>query len=108
MAENTRILKTNEKAKAGIRIDSDAVTVVGDDRHLLAVDTRGVTIKGPVSIVADSSNIRRGGLFVGLPDFIQMIPSTAFTPVPQAVPVPPVHGLVGIAKDTAFFMALLI
>jgi len=108
MADTTRIIRASKIAKAGIKITEQSISIVGDERNLINVDDRGITLKGPISIVADGANIRRGGLFVGLPDFLQMIPSTMFTPLPQQVPFPPIAGLVNIGKDVAFFASLLV
>jgi len=103
-----RVFRTSPKSKSSIYMQDNSVSIIGDNRNFIVCDDRGITIKGPVSIIADASNIRTGGLFVGTNDFLQMIPSTIFTPLPQKIPFPPVFGLVDIVKDTAFFMALLV
>ena len=108
MADTTRVIKASRDSKAGIKITEGSTIIAGDDRHLIGVDNRGITIKGPTSIVADAMNRRVGGLFVGLNDFMHCIPSTMFTPIPQQIPFPPAAGLVSIARDVAFFMAMLV
>lgn len=101
-----RIIRTSEFSKSGIYLEDETISIIGDKDNFIVCDNRGITLKGPVSIVADGMNIRTGGLFVGVNDFMAMIPSTIVTPIPQKIPFPPVHFLQNIAKDTAFFMAL--
>jgi hypothetical protein len=108
MADTTRVYKSSQSAKAGIELTEETVAVAGDSRHFIVVDGRGTTIKGPISLITDAMGTRRGGLFVGLNDFMHMIPSTLVTPIPAQVPIPPIQGLVGIAKDVAFFLAMLV
>lgn len=104
----TRVWKASRTATAGIVINENSALMIGNENNLVAVDDAGVTIAGPISLVAEAHNIRRGGLFVGLNDFTDMIPSTIITPLPKQIPLPPIQGLVGVARDVAFFTALLI
>ena len=108
MSDFTRVIKADKNAKAGIKITENSITLVGDDRHLIVVNEQGITIKGPTSMINDSMGRREGGLFVGLNDFLEMIPSTIVTPIPKKIPFPPIHGLINLQKDVAFFMALLV
>jgi len=93
---------------AGLFLQENAASIIGDRRHFITVDDRGVTIRGPISIVSTSESIRKGGLFVGLNDFLEQLPSTIVTPLPRNVPFPPVYMMANIARDVAFFMAALI
>ena len=110
MAANpkSRVIRTHSAAKAGIFVEDDAVSIVGDSRNFIVADDRGITIKGPISFVSDSMNRRTGGLFVGINDFLEMIPQTIITPIPSKIPFPPVFAIGAIVKDLAFFMALLV
>lgn len=108
MAETTRILKARRDALAAVKITEQSVIIAGSDATLVGIDSRGITLKGNISIVADAMNRRVGGLFVGLNDFMHCIPSTMFTPIPSLIPMPPIAGLVNIGKDVAFFTAMLI
>lgn len=103
----SRVWKASRTAAAGMVINEDSVLMIGNKDNLIAVDNRGTTIAGPISLATDARNIRRGGLFVGLNDFTDMIPSTIITPLPKQIPLPPIQGLIGIAEDVAFFMSLL-
>lgn len=104
----TKVIRTHENAKAAVKVTGDSVIVAGNEKHVVVVNKQGITLRGPISLGADSSNIRHGGLFIGMNDFLKLIPSTQWTPIPQALVFPPVFGLVGIARDIAFFASLLI
>lgn len=110
MAANPRakIFRTSSKSKASIYIEDDAVSMIGDSRHLVVADSRGITVKGPVSFISDSMGRRTAGLFVGINDFLEMIPQTLFTPIPSKIPFPPIFMMTNLAKDLAFFTALLV
>lgn len=104
----SRVIRTSNNSKAGIFIEDDSVSIVGDSKSFIVCDDRGVTIKGPVSFVSDSMGRRTAGIFVGINDFLEMIPQTVFTPIPSKVPFPPVFMMKNIATDLAFFTALLV
>ena len=102
-----RVIKASKDSDASLVLSKKSAKLVGDSRHFIAVDDRGITIKGPISLITDGTGIRRGGLFVQMPDMIRMIPSTIVTPLPSQIPVPPIHGLINIKTDCAFFLSLL-
>lgn len=104
----TKIWKATRTSPAGMAVSETAAMMIGSEDVAIVADNRGITLAGPISIVADARNIRRGGLFVGLNDFFHMIPSSIVTPVPQQVPMPPTHGLINLKKDMAYFMSLLV
>lgn len=109
MSDDTRrVFKATQDGKAGVEIANDFAVLVGDQRHFIVADDKGITLKGPVSIISDAMGVRRGGLFVGLNDFLHMIPSTIISPIPTQIPFPPISGLVNLAKDVAFFTAMLV
>lgn len=104
----SRVWKASRTATSGMVLNEDSVLMIGTKDNMIAVDDAGVTISGPISLVAEAHNIRRGGLFVGLNDFTDMIPSTIITPLPKQIPLPPIQGVINLAKDVAFFTSLLI
>jgi hypothetical protein len=109
MASDTaRVYRSSKTAKAGLFIQESAVSIVGDKRHFIVADHRGITIRGPISMVATSESIRKGGLFVGLNDYVEQLPSTIITPLPRNIPFPPVHMVANVVKDLAFFLAFLV
>lgn len=108
MAARSRVFRTSPTAKASVLLQENATSIIGDSRHFITVDERGITLKGPVSFVSDSLGRRTAGLFVGINDFMEMIPQTLFTPIPSKIPFPPVFAILNIATDLAFFMALMV
>jgi hypothetical protein len=105
---NAKVWKTSRTSSAGFVVTDTEALVVGNENNVIAVNEQGVTIAGPISLVADAANIRRGGLFTGLNDFTDMIPSTIVTPIPKQIPSPPITGLMNIKQDVAYFMSLLV
>jgi hypothetical protein len=103
-----RVFKTSTESKAGLFLEEKGASLVGDSRHFITVDDRGVTIRGPVSFVSDTMGRRTAGLFVGISDFLEMIPQTLITPIPSKIPFPPVFAMTNMLQDVAFFMALLV
>lgn len=110
MADDTtaRGWKAARDAQAGVFIDKNRSILAGNSQNFVVADQNGITIKGPVSFVSMSNEVRFGGLFVGQQDFNQMIPSTIVTPQVMRQPVPPINGIVNIVEDVAFFAALLV
>jgi hypothetical protein len=104
----SRVIRTSDTSKASVYLQDDSVSIIGDSRHFIVCDDKGVTIKGPVSFVSDAMGRRQAGLFVGINDFLEMIPQTLITPIPSKIPFPPVFALVNLATDVAFFASLLV
>jgi hypothetical protein len=103
-----KVWKVSRTSSAGMVVSEDSAILVGSKDVAVIASDKGVTLVGPISLVADAASIRRGGLFTGLNDFLDMIPSTIVTPIPKQIPVPPIHGLMGLTKDVAFFRSLLV
>ncbi len=106
--KTSKVWKATTKSKASFMITETAATMLGTEKNLVRADENGVTISGPISMVTDAGNIRRGGLFVGLNDFTDMIPSTIVTPIPKQIPFPPLSSIMRLTQDLAFFQSLLI
>ena len=104
----TKVFKVSKDAAAGLRLEENSATLIGDSRHYVIADEQGITLKGPISLVADSMSIRKGGLWVGLNDFVEMIPSTIMTPIPSRIVFPPIFALVGLGVTVGFFTSLLV
>ena len=107
MAATVKVWKASRSAPCGIQISEEYSSLVGNSEHFFLADNKGCVIHGPTSIVATAESRRVGGLFVGINDFLHMIPSTIMTPIPQHVPIPPIFALAHLANDAAFFMAYL-
>ena len=102
-----KVFRSTDVSKASLKIEDEAISIIGDSRHFVTADTRGVTVRGPVSMVNDGLDRRRAGIFVEMSDIVRMIPSTIITPLPPTFPSPPTFALINIARDVAFFAALL-
>ncbi len=106
--KTTKVWKATRDSSAGIVVSETGVTAIGNENNIINVNEQGITIMGNISLVTDARNIRRGGLFIGINDFMDMIPSTILTPLPKQIPSPPITGLLDIERDVAFFTALLV
>lgn len=102
------MFRSSKTSKASIYLDETSASLVGNSKNFITVDDRGITIRGPVSFVSDTGNRRTAGLFTGINDFLEMIPSTMVTPIPAKIPSPPVFAVTAIARDVAFFLSLLL
>jgi len=102
-----RILRASKDATASLDLSNSFAKLVGNEHNFVAVGPDGIYLKGNISIITDGLGTRKGGLFVGTPDLLRMIPSTIVTPIPPHLPIPPVTLVGSIVKDLAFFLALL-
>ena len=85
-----KIWKATRNSKTGFMVTEDAVVMAGSKSNYIVADDNGVNIAGSISLMCSSDQIRSGGLFVSMNDFIKMIPGTIVTPIPQSLPIPPV------------------
>lgn len=108
MAATTRIIKSDKTSEAGVIVDQKEVSIVGDKRHFISVDERGVSIRGPISIISTGESTRRAGLFIGLNDMLDMLPSTIITPLPKNIQNPPYYMMANLATDLSYFLSMLI
>lgn len=107
-SKDTRAFKASKKAKAGVLVQTDAASLIADDSHFIVVDEKGISLRGPISIIATADGVRRAGLWIGLTDFQKELPSCIPLPLPETVRYPPVHVLATITEDIAHFMAFLV
>ena len=103
-----RVFKASKNAEAAITLTDKSVQLVGNKDNFIAVDDTGIYLRGAISFISGGFGVRKGGLFVQLPDFTRMIPSTILTPLPQQIPLPPLQGLNDIRRDLGFFLALMV
>lgn len=106
-SKNTRAFKAHKKAKAGLLLQTKSSSLIGDDNNFITVDERGISLRGPISIISTADGVRRAGLWIGLTDFQKELPSCIPLPLPESVRFPPVHFLPTIAEDLAYFMLFL-
>lgn len=109
MANTTaRAWKATRESEAGVFIDDQKAILAGNHKNFVVADNRGVTIKGAVSLASMSSEQRSGGLFLGVGEFMDMIPATIVTINPRKLPIPPITGIANVVSDVAFFMLFLV
>lgn len=106
MATN-KIWKVHSESEAMMTITGDSSSMIGSPNRYVKVNRNGTTVYGPMSVVAGSESIKTGGMFSSLPDLLQMIPSTTFSPIPSKIPMPPLGVAFDLAADVAFFSMLL-
>lgn len=97
------------KGGAAIQITEEEVVMRGSKSNFVAVDKNSVYLMGKSVVLGTTGeNVRQGGLFVNMNDFVRMIPSTMVTPIPPQIPTPPLSMMTGIMKDLPFFIAMVV
>jgi len=105
-----KIWTASRKATGGFMVTPDSAVMAGNEKNFVAADGSGVYISGggSISFNTTSENIRTGGLWVHLNDFLRMIPSTIMTPIPPTIPFAPLALPAMIAFNLPFFLALMV
>jgi len=103
-----KIWKASRDSEAGFMVTPEYAIMAGAKNAFIAVSKEGTHISGPLSLITTGENIRTAGLFVGMNDFVKMIPSTMVTPIPSQIPVPPVALFTSVAKSLPFILAFLV
>lgn len=99
---------TAVKGGPGMMVTPEEAYLVGSRTNFVAASKSGVSIMGnSITIGTISENVRQGGLFVGMNDFVRMIPSTIVTPIPPQIPWPPLGMITTVLKDLPFFLAMM-
>ncbi len=105
--QRVRIWKAVPESKAGFMVTADSVAMAASSSNFIVVDQHGTNIAGPVSFMTTSENIRQGGLFTQMPDFVRMVPSSVVTPIPPQIPFPPIAMIAVFALMAPALAALL-
>ena len=105
-----KIWTATRDSKNGFMVTPTTSIMAGSKKNFVAADSGGVYLSGggSISFNTTSENIRMGGLFVQLNDFIRMIPSTIMTPFPPVIPFPPLSLPIMIATSLPWFIALYV
>ena len=107
--KNIKIWKATNNSSAGMMITERDVFMIADKYNFVHAHKAGVNLIGKsVNIGTMSENQRHGGLFVRMNDFVQLIPQTVVTPIPNQIPFPPLGFATSIARDLPFFLAMLV
>lgn len=102
-----KIWRASKQTQTGMMVTPDTAYMIGSKQNFIAVGQQGTTISGTVSFLTGSDQMRISGLFVGLPDFAKMIPSSTMTPLPANIPVPPLAFMASIGRSLPILLALL-
>lgn len=104
-----KIWRATLNSTAGFQCTPTTVVMAGNPKNAIVADENGVYLSmgGSVSFGTTSENIRMGGLFVQMNDFIRMIPQSMMTPFPNCIPFPPVALFLSSARDLVITLAAL-
>lgn len=105
---NIKVWTASKNSPAGVQVSETSAVLVGNKYNFVAAHENGVAISGnSIAFNTTSENIRKGGLFVEMNDFVKMVPTTIVTPMPEQIPYPPFGMVSGIIKDLPFFIAMV-
>lgn len=102
-----KVWKASPDTPAGFMVTPDMAVMAGTRENFIAIDKSGTHIAGPLSLATSSDQIRQGGLFVQMNDFIKMIPGTIVTPIPSQIPFPPIVLFSSVASAIPFLIAMV-
>jgi len=103
-----KIWKASTDSATGFMVTPEYAVMAGAQSAFVAVSKEGCAISGPVSFITTGEQTRKAGLFVGMNEFVRMIPSTIVTPIPPHIPLPPVAFFASVALSLPFVMAMLV
>ena len=105
--ERYKIWKASDDSDAGMMVTNEGAFVVGNERNFMVAGKLGVNITGKsISFGTVSENMRVGGLFINMNDFVKMVPQTLTTPVPSQIPFPPIEFAMNVVADLPTFIAM--
>lgn len=96
-----KIWRADKNSIPAFQCTPRSVIMSGNKNNSIICDENAIYISqgGSVSFGTTSENIRYGGLFVGMNDFIKMIPQTIMTPFPSLIPFLPLALMFSSAKE---------
>jgi len=103
----TRLFRASELSPASIEIQETQVTISSDPSKFIAIDEKGIYVRGPTSEINLGPQRRRAGLFIEEFDLLRIIPKTIVTPFPLNYLSPPLHVAPNFQMDMALFAANL-
>jgi hypothetical protein len=106
--KNFKIWRATPNSSAGMQVTPESALLIGSKYNFVAATSHGISLMGTsITFGTTSENIRTGGLFIKMNDFVRMIPQTMVTPIPSQIPFPPLGMILSIVKDLPFFMAMM-
>lgn len=107
--QNFKIWTATNTSSAGVMVTPKASFLVGTPYNFVVAGDSGITLAGKsISMGTVGENIRQGGLFVKMNDFVRMIPQTLATPIPSQIPFPPLGMVTSVLGDLPFFIAMMV
>lgn len=92
-----------------VMVAPEGAFMIGSKHNMVGAHKNGLTFIGKsITMGATGEQIRQGGLFVNMNDFIRMIPSTIVTPIPPQIPFPPIGMVTSILGDLPFFIGMVV
>lgn len=107
VSSTRKVFRSSKLASAGVVVSDKSAALIGSSRSFIIADNRGLTLKGPISFVTPSHEIRVGAFWCLTPDILAMFPSTIVSPIPRQFLSPPVVGLLQMSADVAFFTGMI-
>lgn len=105
MARKT--MKSAPYATAGIELGDDFVSIVAGKKSIIQVSEDGIHLVGPRHEMLLPEDRRVSGLWNEMPIWTQMLPSTIVSPLPSAIPLPPIKGIQKVVKAVTTMMGML-
>lgn len=106
--QNFKIWTATNTSSAGVMVTPKASFLVGTPSNFVVAGDGGIGLMGKsISMGTLGENIRQGGLFIKMNDFVRMIPQTMVTPIPSQIPFPPIGMITSILSDLPFFIAMM-
>jgi len=101
-----RAIKVRDEGETGIFMNEGEIVIKAKKDSYIAINKDGVYLRGGLSKVAMGGDERSAGLFLKMPDFVSLLPSTIVTPIPKELPIPPLGGIGKIVAIAALFTGL--
>lgn len=107
--KNIKIWKATKDSNAGVMVTPKSAYLIGSRNNFVAVGDTGVAIVGKsIALNVTTENVRNGGLWTNMNDFVRMVPQTLTTPMPTQIPFPPLGMVTSVIKDLPFFLAMVV
>jgi len=105
--DNQRVFRASKKSDAAVVVSDDTAILAASKDNFVLANKQGVTIKGPISMITPSHEIRVGGMWTLTSDFMRMLPSTIVTPLPNQILMPPTGGIPEIKEAVVYMLGAL-
>jgi len=106
--EQRKTIKVDEKSQSGLKISPEGSYLMGSKSSYVTANKQGIVMAGnAITLGTLGENIRQGGVFTQMNDFVRMIPQTLATPIPTQIPFPPVGLIAAVLFDLPFFLAMM-